>query len=188
MNSANPNLDLTQGRASSSLLAAAGPRIQRECQQNYPRGLRPGEIAVTSGGNLRCTAIYHGVLTRYSSQRDEKVSGHVCCTIRYTFLLEGTLTPNSPYPALQPQVVRVLLRHHARCINMWLTYDKMFSYHAIPIVKTKATSAIDIRSLTKFNNFLTKFLDITYGSSKHLGKVPHTNPNFLITSTKDMDS
>lgn len=183
MNSANPNLDLTQGRASSSLLAAAGPRIQRECQQNYPRGLRPGEIAVTSGGNLRCTAIYHGVLTRYSSQRDEKVSGHVCCTIRYTFLLEGTLTPNSPYPALQPQVVRVLLRRHARCINMWLTYDKMFFYHAIPIVKTKATSAVDIRSLTKFNNFLTTFRDITYGSSNHLGKVPHTNPNFLITNT-----
>lgn len=102
--------------------------------------------------------------------------------------LEGALTPNSPYPALQPQVVRVLLRRHARCINMWLTYDKMFFYHAIPIVKTKATSAIDIWSLTKFNNFLTKFLDITYGSSKHLGKVPHTNPNFLITSTKDMDS
>lgn len=73
VNSANPNLDLTQGRASSSLLAAAGSRIQRECQQNYPRGLRPGEIAVTSGGNLRCTAIYHGVLTRYSSQRDEKL-------------------------------------------------------------------------------------------------------------------
>lgn len=100
VNSANPNLDLTQGRASSSLLAAAGSRIQRECQQNYPRGLRPGEIAVTSGGNLRCTAIYHGVLTRYSSQRDEKVSGHVCCTIRYTVLFGRYFNTKFPLPSI----------------------------------------------------------------------------------------
>lgn len=130
VNSANPNLDLTQGRASSSLLAAAGSRIQRECQQNYPRGLRAGEIAVTSGGNLRCTAIYHGALTRYSSHRDEQVS--VFCTIRYIYvLLGGYLNSYSPYIALQRRVVGVVLfRRHSRRVNVWLTSDKIFPCHA----------------------------------------------------------
>lgn len=73
VNSSNPQLDLSQGRASSALLAAAGSRIQRECTQKYPRGVRGGEIAVTTGGNLNCAAIYHAVLTRYSSRKDENV-------------------------------------------------------------------------------------------------------------------
>lgn len=51
--------------------------------------------------------------------------------------LEGTLIPNSPYPALQPQVVRGLLRRHARCINMWLTYDKIFSIMQYQSLKQK---------------------------------------------------
>ncbi|XP_062581304.1 O-acetyl-ADP-ribose deacetylase-like [Saccostrea cucullata] len=73
VHSANPSLDLRQGRASSSLLSAAGKGIQRECIQKYPRKLSPGDIAVTTGGNLACKAIYHGVLTKYSSKKDEKV-------------------------------------------------------------------------------------------------------------------
>lgn len=73
VNSTNPNLDLSQGRSSSSLLSAAGRGIQRECQQKYPNGVRPGQIAVTTGGNLACAAIYHGVLTRYSSKKEEQV-------------------------------------------------------------------------------------------------------------------
>ncbi|XP_061184931.1 uncharacterized protein LOC133192944 [Saccostrea echinata] len=73
VNGTNPRLDLSQGRASSSLLAAAGRGIQRECRQNYPERLDPGEIAVTTGGNLACKAIYHGVLTKYSSKKDERI-------------------------------------------------------------------------------------------------------------------
>lgn len=150
VNSANPNLDLTQGRASSSLLAAAGSRIQRECQQNYPRGLRAGEIAVTSGGNLRCTAIYHGALTRYSSHRDEQVS--VFCTIRYIYvLLGGYLNSYSPYIALQRRVVGVVLFwRHSRRVNVWLTSDKIFPCHAY---NTRLNILTTLASHLEFDKF-----------------------------------
>ncbi|XP_062583694.1 O-acetyl-ADP-ribose deacetylase-like, partial [Saccostrea cucullata] len=73
VNTTNPRLDLSLGRASSSLLAAAGRGIQRECRQTYTRKLDPGEIAVTTGGHLACRAIYHGVLTKYTSKKDEQI-------------------------------------------------------------------------------------------------------------------
>ncbi|XP_062602579.1 uncharacterized protein LOC134264290 [Saccostrea cucullata] len=49
VHSANPSLDLRQGRASSSLLSAAGRGIQRECNQKYPKKLSPGNV---SGENV----------------------------------------------------------------------------------------------------------------------------------------
>ncbi|XP_062602556.1 protein mono-ADP-ribosyltransferase PARP15-like [Saccostrea cucullata] len=73
VNTTNSRLDLSQGRTSSSILAAAGRGIQRECRQTYTRRLDPGEIAVTTGGHLACRAIYHGVLTKYSSKKDEQI-------------------------------------------------------------------------------------------------------------------
>jgi O-acetyl-ADP-ribose deacetylase (regulator of RNase III) len=55
------------------LLSAAGDVIQAECEQNYPNGIQDGEIAITSGGQLSCKAIYHGALSKYSSVQDEQV-------------------------------------------------------------------------------------------------------------------
>lgn len=45
---------------STSLLKAGGQRLQTECTQNYPNGIKEGEIAITSGGKLSCKNVLHG--------------------------------------------------------------------------------------------------------------------------------
>lgn len=71
VNSSNSSLDLKKGRASKVLLGAAGDVIQTECEK-YPNGIQDGEIAITSGGQLSCKAIYHGALSKFSGPRDEQ--------------------------------------------------------------------------------------------------------------------
>lgn len=73
MNSSNCSLNLSQGRASKAMLDAAGDGIQTECRTNYPNGIQDGEIAITSGGQLSCDAIYHGALSKYTCDEDEEV-------------------------------------------------------------------------------------------------------------------
>lgn len=73
MNSNLRSLDLSRGRASKALLDAAGDGIQTECRTNYPNGIEDGEIAITSGGQLSCKAIYHGALSKYTCDEDEEV-------------------------------------------------------------------------------------------------------------------
>ena len=77
MNSNRCDLDLSKGRASKALLDAAGTGIQAECKQKYPNGIQDGEIAVTSGGQLPCKAIYHGALPKYSGPGDEQVNQEI---------------------------------------------------------------------------------------------------------------
>lgn len=72
--SSNCSLDLSKGRASKALLEAAGDGIQTECRANYPNGIHDGEIAITSGGQLSCKAIYHGALSKYACDEDEEVN------------------------------------------------------------------------------------------------------------------
>lgn len=73
VNSSNCRLELKKGRASKALLDAAGDVIQTECDI-YPNGIQNGEIAITSGGQLSCKAIYHGALSKYSGPQDEQVN------------------------------------------------------------------------------------------------------------------
>lgn len=74
VNSNLRSLDLSRGRASKALLDAAGDGIQTECRTNYPNGIEDGEIAITSGGQLSCKAIYHGALSKYTCDEDEEVN------------------------------------------------------------------------------------------------------------------
>lgn len=78
MNSAVKELKLDKGRASKTLLDKAGNTIQQECDQNYANGIKHGEIAVTSGGNLKCKKIYHACLPKHTGPADDKV-GCVFC-------------------------------------------------------------------------------------------------------------
>ncbi|XP_041369437.1 protein mono-ADP-ribosyltransferase PARP15-like [Gigantopelta aegis] len=64
VNSTIPSLDLTSGPVTKAILAAAGPGIQQECQTNYPNGIKSWEVAVTSGGQLKCKQIYHTTLVK----------------------------------------------------------------------------------------------------------------------------
>lgn len=118
MNNTNPNLNLTQKKTSNSLLTTTKSKIQKKYQQNYPQKLKPKKITITSKKNLHYTTIYHNILTKYSSQQNKKINKHIYYTIKYTFLLKNTLTPNSPYPTLQPQIIHILLQHHTHYINI----------------------------------------------------------------------
>lgn len=66
INSTSSNLQLTHGAVSQSLLNAGGQSLQSECTKKYPKGVNPGEIAVTGGGKLECKNVYHGALTGWS--------------------------------------------------------------------------------------------------------------------------
>ncbi|XP_041369508.1 protein mono-ADP-ribosyltransferase PARP14-like [Gigantopelta aegis] len=67
VNSTSNNLDLKNGAVSKSILTAAGDSLQKECRRNYSKGIQPGEIAVTSGGNLNCKKVFHTCLPNWSN-------------------------------------------------------------------------------------------------------------------------
>ena len=71
MNTTNGNLDLSQGQVSKLLSQAAGPALQAECLQKAP--VATGDIAVTSGGNLKCKHMIHVVAPHYKKGKNEKV-------------------------------------------------------------------------------------------------------------------
>ena len=56
---------------SRSLKKAAGQAIQAELSSKYSGGLGSDEIAVTSGYQLNCQYVFHGILTEYNSKTDD---------------------------------------------------------------------------------------------------------------------
>ncbi|KAL4231447.1 Poly (ADP-ribose) polymerase [Mactra antiquata] len=72
IDSTSMELDLKKGALSNALLRAGGDVIQDECNQNYPNGISPGEVAVTSGGNLACTYIFHIAIRPFDSKHPSK--------------------------------------------------------------------------------------------------------------------
>jgi O-acetyl-ADP-ribose deacetylase (regulator of RNase III) len=66
VNSANPKLDLNNGAVSASLLRACGNQLQQECRQTYPNGVKVGEVAETSGGQIPGVNVYHGALPAWT--------------------------------------------------------------------------------------------------------------------------
>ena len=65
VNSTSKDLRLDQGLASKAVLRAAGGEMQKECNNNYPKGIRVGDIAVTGGYGLRCKKVYHVAVDNY---------------------------------------------------------------------------------------------------------------------------
>ncbi|XP_046570875.1 protein mono-ADP-ribosyltransferase PARP14-like isoform X2 [Haliotis rubra] len=61
------DLDLSSGAVSMSLLKAAGPQLQEECDRKYEEGINLGEVAVTKGGNLQCKSVFHGLLLKWNN-------------------------------------------------------------------------------------------------------------------------
>ena len=45
-------MNLNCGAVSKLIYECAGSEIQDECRQNYPNGIKPGEIAMTSAGKF----------------------------------------------------------------------------------------------------------------------------------------
>ena len=67
MNTVGQDVDLSQGAVSRSLLNVAGQGMQQECRTQVPAGqqLNIGQIIRTSGHQLRCKDVLHGVLNRW---------------------------------------------------------------------------------------------------------------------------
>ncbi|XP_067657209.1 protein mono-ADP-ribosyltransferase PARP15-like [Haliotis asinina] len=65
VNSCTPQLNLSNGPLTKAILRVAGETIQDECKQKYPNGIKPGEVAVTSGGRMTCKQIFHITLTTW---------------------------------------------------------------------------------------------------------------------------
>ncbi|XP_060603250.1 uncharacterized protein LOC132756248 isoform X2 [Ruditapes philippinarum] len=72
VNTTSRDLDLTNGKVSSTLLKAAGQGIQRECWDRYPRGISISkhEVAVTGGHKLHCEKVFHIALDRYIPKQE----------------------------------------------------------------------------------------------------------------------
>ena len=62
MNTTGTNLSLGAGQVSSAISKAGGDTLQDECKSKAPNGVEPGEIVVTTGGNMECQNVYHGAL------------------------------------------------------------------------------------------------------------------------------
>ncbi|OWF51697.1 Poly [ADP-ribose] polymerase 14 [Mizuhopecten yessoensis] len=65
VSSVTPNLDLDGTVMSKGLSQAAGPSVQQECNDKYPRGITAGDVAVTTGGQLNCNHIYHVTIPKW---------------------------------------------------------------------------------------------------------------------------
>lgn len=74
VNSSSPNLKLdNRPGLSQSLLEVAGQSLQDDCDENYPNGIKPGEVAITDGYNLKCQKVFHGTLPGWYSKRSESL-------------------------------------------------------------------------------------------------------------------
>ena len=67
MNATDPYLNL-----STELLAAGGNRLQDECNYKYTNGVSVGEIAETTGCQLKCKTVYHSVFPQHNKERGEE--------------------------------------------------------------------------------------------------------------------
>ena len=65
MNSTSKDLHLDKGVASKAVLRAAGNDMQKECDNNYGRGIKVGDVAVTKGYQLKCKKVYHVAVDTY---------------------------------------------------------------------------------------------------------------------------
>ena len=73
VNSIDQNMDLNHGRLSKSILQAAGDIIQTELYQHIDTFKPCQTVAVTSGGKLPCSKIFHGVLMQFDGTTGNSV-------------------------------------------------------------------------------------------------------------------
>lgn len=72
MNTTNIRLNLKQGYVSSTLLKAAGHRLQTEVSKNQ-HNLRYGDIVTTRGYELKCQYVFHGACKKWTEHGSDTV-------------------------------------------------------------------------------------------------------------------
>ncbi|CAI9716753.1 protein mono-ADP-ribosyltransferase PARP14-like [Octopus vulgaris] len=88
INSTNKSLQLNIGAISKSILNAAGPQIQVECNQKYPQGISTSELAITKGYNLKCKKVFHLVLPPWDENSSDSILANLTQII--TICLKNT--------------------------------------------------------------------------------------------------
>ena len=87
VNTTAPDLNLSIGTVSRSLLNAAGKDMQLEINNKYTSNIEPGDIAVTRGWKLICKHVIHGVLHDFKEGQEErkyrKVPLRVLCMCKF---------------------------------------------------------------------------------------------------------
>ncbi|CAI9714736.1 protein mono-ADP-ribosyltransferase PARP14-like [Octopus vulgaris] len=73
VNSSNKQLQLNDGSISKSILNAAGPQMQDECNQKYPQGISTFKIAITKGYNLNCKNVFHLALPPWDENSSDSI-------------------------------------------------------------------------------------------------------------------
>ena len=73
-------MDMTAGAIAKSILMKAGQGIQTELKNKKSDSLHYGQVVVTGGHNLCAKWVFHGVLKKWDSGKDdsEKVGCFVC--------------------------------------------------------------------------------------------------------------
>ncbi|XP_069131153.1 protein mono-ADP-ribosyltransferase PARP14-like [Argopecten irradians] len=79
------NLNLKAGRTTKALLDAGGETLQEQCNTNYPQGIRAGEVATTTGGNLNCQYVFYCFMTSWKDA-ETAFSKEVFCKCLQTCL------------------------------------------------------------------------------------------------------
>ena len=73
VNSTTTSLELDNGALSTSVLDAGGDEIQKECRKVAPKGIKFGEVVMTSGGQLPCKFVVHGAARNWRDNRCSEV-------------------------------------------------------------------------------------------------------------------
>ena len=73
VNSTTTSLDLDSGAFSASIFKAGGDTLQKECKKVAPKGIKPGEVVVTSGGQLLYHFVVHGATCSRTDEQCKKV-------------------------------------------------------------------------------------------------------------------
>ena len=78
VNSTSSDLDLSRNASAKALSAAAGPKLQQEC--NAIGKVETGGIVVTSGGKLECKHVFHTSCASWENGKGEQVAKCISCT------------------------------------------------------------------------------------------------------------
>ena len=73
VNSTTTSLQLNSGALSASILKAGGDTLQEECRKVAPKGIKPGKVVVTSGGQLPCQFVVHGAACDWEDEQCKQV-------------------------------------------------------------------------------------------------------------------
>ncbi|XP_061194327.1 protein mono-ADP-ribosyltransferase PARP14-like [Saccostrea echinata] len=64
--SAHPDLDLSRTQVTQAVMKEGGSKIQQDLRGSYPNGIKVGDLAIVTAGNLPCKEVYIMTLPKYN--------------------------------------------------------------------------------------------------------------------------